>query len=328
MDLLFFFLLALTIFFTLLVAGGLIYFGVKYRRRHPDEIPVQTTGNSRIEIGGMTVLLGLSMIAFFWGAWLYVDLARPPTESLEVFVIGKKWMWKYEYADGQQTINDLYVPVGQPIKLTMTSQDVIHSYFVPAFRVKQDVVPGRYTTLWFEPTKTGTFHMFCTEYCGTNHSRMVGSVIVMEPSEYEAWLAGGATEGSSVDVGEQLFGTLGCAGCHRMDGQGPGPSLVGIFGEQVELDNGQVVTADATYIRTSILDPTAQLVAGYQAIMPTYEGQVSEEQLLQLVTYIQSLGTDDAAGEMEGNNVEAGEGDEEQTGSEPMPQATPGNDSP
>ncbi|MBA3531496.1 MAG: cytochrome c oxidase subunit II [Ardenticatenales bacterium] len=285
-DLLFLFLLVLTIFFTALVAVGIVYFAVRYRRRHADEIPPQTTGNTRIEVGGMVGLLGLSMVAFFWGAWLFVDLQQPPANTLEIYVIAKKWMWKYEYADGQQSINDLYVPVGQPVKLTMTSQDVIHSYFVPAFRVKQDVLPGRYTTLWFEATETGTYHLFCAEYCGTNHSRMVGSVIVMEPAEYEQWLAGGS--GASAD-GEELFTSLGCASCHQTSGQGPGPSLVGVFGETVTLQGGETIEADATYIRTSILDPTAHVVEGFEPIMPTYEGQVTEEQLLRLLNYIQSL---------------------------------------
>ncbi len=166
-DLLYFFLSGLTIFFTVLIAALIIYFSIKYRRRHPDEIPVQIHGSNRLEIAWTVPLFGLAMVAFFWGAWLYVELYTPPDDSLEIYVIGKQWMWKYQHPDGQQEINDLHVPVGRPVKLTMTSQDVIHSYFVPAFRVKSDVLPGRYTSIWFEATKTGTFHMFCTEYCGT-----------------------------------------------------------------------------------------------------------------------------------------------------------------
>jgi cytochrome c oxidase subunit 2 len=191
--------------------------------------------------------------------------------------------------DGQREINELHVPVGQPVKLTMISQDVIHSFFVPAFRVKQDVLPGRYTTVWFEATKPGRYHLFCTEYCGTQHSGMIGSVVVMEPAQYQAWLSGGGGEGSLAQSGEKLFQDLACNTCHRADSGARGPDLAGVFGTQVTLQGGQKLVADEAYIRESILNPQAKIVMGFQPIMPTFQGQVSEEGLMQLVAYIKSL---------------------------------------
>lgn len=299
-DLLYFWMIALTIFFVVLIAGLILVFTIRYRRRNEAEVPQQISGSTRLEIGGMIPLLGLALVTFFWGAWLYMDLSQPPQDALEVYVIGKQWMWKTYHPDGQQEINELHVPVGRPVKLTMTSQDVIHSFFIPAMRVKQDVLPGRYTTLWFEATQTGVFHLFCTEYCGTDHAGMVGSVTVLDEAGYQDWLAGEGSDpvgmGSTQDEGQALFADLGCAGCHRMDGTGPGPNLVGIFGETVPLEDGGTAVVDENYIRESILDPQAQIHEGYQPIMPTYEGQVTEEQILQLITYIRSLGTDTQQG--------------------------------
>ena len=298
-DLLFGFMTLLTCFFVVVIGGLVVYFAFKYHRRSEDEIPKQISGSTRLEIGWTVPLLGLAMVAFFWGATLYIDLSRPPEGALEIFVIGKQWMWKLQHPDGQQEINELHVPVGRPVKLTMTSQDVIHSFFIPAFRVKQDVLPGRYTTLWFEATQTGVFHLFCAEYCGTEHAGMVGSVIVMSEGDYQEWLTGERNEAagtSPVEAGQQLFAQIGCEGCHRLEGDGPGPSLVGAFGEPVPLENGDTVTFDENYIRESILDPMAKIHDGYPPIMPTYEGQLSEEELIQLVTYIRSLGTEETAG--------------------------------
>jgi cytochrome c oxidase subunit 2 len=225
---------------------------------------------------------------------------RMPAEALDIYVVGKQWMWKFQHTTGQREINELHVPVGRKIKLTMTTEDVIHSFFVPAFRTKTDVVPGRYTYLWFQATKPGRYHLFCTEYCGTNHSGMTGSIVVMEPTEYDEWLSGGANQQSPVAAGQQLFQTLGCASCHSEGGQGGrGAPLAGIFGKQVALANGQTVTADDAYLRESILNPQAKLVAGYGPIMPTFQGQVSEEQLLQLVTYIKSLSPAQTGGGIE-----------------------------
>ncbi|MBO0721863.1 MAG: c-type cytochrome, partial [Blastocatellia bacterium] len=195
---------------------------------------------------------------------------------------------------GQREINELHVPVGRRIKLTMTSEDVIHSYFIPAFRTKTDVIPGRATTSWFEPTKTGTYHLFCAEYCGTNHSGMIGKVIVMEPADYQAWLAGGPREASPATAGANLFASLGCNTCHKEESGGRGPRLVGAYGTQVKLNNGTTVTMDENYIRESILTPTAKVVDGFQPIMPTFQGQVSDEQIMQIIAYIKSIGPKNA----------------------------------
>src|SRR5262249_30075724 len=201
----------------------------------------------------------------------------------------KQWMWKFQHLDGQREINELHVPVGRPIKLITTSEGVIHSFFVPAFRVKADVIPGRYVNLWFQPTTPGRYHLFCAEYCGTRHSGMVGEVIVMEPNEYEAWLSGGARAGTLASEGQKLFADLACNTCHRPDAQGRGRVLDGLFGKTATLQSGQTVTVDEAYIRESIVNPTAKVASGFQPIMPTFQGQVNEEQLLELVEYVKSL---------------------------------------
>jgi cytochrome c oxidase subunit 2 len=197
-------------------------------------------------------------------------------------------MWKVEHAEGQREINELHVPVGRNVKLIMTSQDVIHSFYVPAFRMKQDVLPGRYTVEWFRATKPGTYHLFCAEYCGTQHSGMIGSIIVLDPAQYEAWMSGGTT-GPLSATGEKIFAELGCVTCHRSDIQGRGPNLHGVFGKPVQLEDGRIVTADENYVRESILDPGAKVVKGFKPVMPTFQGLVSEEQLNALVAYVKSL---------------------------------------
>ena len=201
-------------------------------------------------------------------------------------MVGKQWMWKLQHPEGVEEINELHVPVNRPIKLTMTSEDVIHDFSVPAFRLKKDVVPGMYTTLWFQATKTGSFHLFCDQYCGTNHSLMRGEVIVMEPTEYEQWLSGGIRGGTMAQSGAKLYDQLACITCH---GTGRGPSLNGIYGKPVKLTDGKTVVADDAYLRESVLYPSAKIVEGYTPIMPTFKGQVTEEQLLQLIAYIKSL---------------------------------------
>jgi len=229
---------------------------------------------------------------------------RVPPGAMEVYVVGKRWMWKTQHMTGQREINELHVPIGIPVKLTMTSEDVIHSFFIPAFRVKQDAVPGRYTTAWFEATKAGEYHLFCAEYCGTKHSQMIGSIKVMEPGAFQTWLAGG-TAGSPAQEGEKLFQSLACITCHRADSQGRGPRLEGLFGKTVRLTGGATVVADADYIRESILNPTAKVVDGYQPIMPTFQGLVSEEGVMQLIAYIQSLqqpGTETTVAPVAGGN--------------------------
>jgi cytochrome c oxidase subunit 2 len=195
-------------------------------------------------------------------------------------------MWKLQHAEGVEEINELHVPVNRPIKLTMTSEDVIHDFAVPAFRIKKDVVPGMYTTLWFQATKTGSFHLYCDQYCGTNHSLMKGYVIVMKPTDYEQWLSGGIRGETMAQAGARLYEQLACITCH---GTGKGPPFAGLYGKPVRLTNGETLVADDAYLRHCILYPTDRVVEGYQPIMPTFKGQVTEEQLLQLIAYIKSL---------------------------------------
>jgi len=230
----------------------------------------------------------IPMVIFFWGASIFFTISRPPDNALEIYVVAKQWMWKLQHMEGQREINELHVPLGRDVRLRMTSEDVIHSFYVPVFRVKQDVLPGRYTQIWFHPTKTGKYHLFCAEYCGTKHSGMIGWVYVLEPTEYQSWLSGGAGEGSLASRGETLFQDLACTNCHKADGTGRRPSLVGLFGKTVEIERGQTITVDEAYLRESILSPQAKVAAGYQPIMPTFQGLVSEDQLLQLIEYIKS----------------------------------------
>jgi cytochrome c oxidase subunit 2 len=288
-DALFYFLVAVTVFFAALIFFMIVVFAVKYRRRSEDERPRPIEGNFWLEILWSAIPLGLTMVMFVWGAIIYFDIYNPPNDALEIGIVGRQWMWKAQHAEGQREINELHVPVGQAVKLTMTSEDVIHDVFLPAFRIKQDVLPGRYTTLWFQATKAGEYPLFCAQYCGTQHSGMVGRVVVLEPAEFEKWLRGGATGVSTIDQGASLFKRFGCETCHGAGGTSQGPSLAGLFGKTVKLQEGTTVTADENYIRESILDPRAKIVAGYQPIMPTFKGLVSEEGLLQLIAYIKSL---------------------------------------
>ena len=291
-DALFYFLCGLSIVFVALIAGLIIYFMVSYRRRRPDEVPPHVHGSLVLEAVWSVIPFGLAMFVFFWGASIYAALNRPPDDALDVHVVGHQWMWKMQHMEGRQEINQLHVPVGRPIRITMTAEDVIHSFYVPAFRVKQDAVPGRYTTLWFEATKPGTYHLFCAEYCGTLHSGMIGSVIAMEPAAFQAWLAGGPEGGAAVPVvtaGEAVFQAQGCASCHSGDSSARGPALAGLFGSTVRLRDGRSVVADDAYLRESIVRPQAKVVAGYEPLMPTYEGLIGEEDLMRLVAYVKSL---------------------------------------
>jgi cytochrome c oxidase subunit II len=289
-DLLYFFLIALTAAFSIAIAVAIVYFAIKYRRRSESEIPESIEGALKLEIAWTVIPFIISMFIFAWGAKLYYQMYTPPSEALEIFITGKQWMWRAQHPDGMREINELHIPVGRRIKLTMTSEDVIHSFFIPAFRTKTDVIPGRLTMSWFQPTKVGTYHLFCAEYCGTQHSGMIGKITVMEPADYQAWLGGGTKETSPVAAGQNLFASLACNTCHREESGGRGPKLVEVYGTQVKLNNGTTVTVNDDYIRESILNPTAKIVDGYQAIMPTFQGQVSEEQILQLIAYIKSIG--------------------------------------
>ncbi len=289
-DALYFYLTGVTIFFTLLISGVLIFFVIRYRRRSPFEIPRPVAGSHKLETIWTVIPLIIAMSFFVWGTKVYFEQARTPKLATEIYVVGKQWMWKVQHSTGQREINELHVPKGRKIRLIMTSEDTIHSYFIPAFRIKSDVLPGRYTEQWFEATKTGTFHLFCAEYCGMNHSGMIGSVIVMEPREFDNWLAGNGGNQTPAVAGQQLYQSLGCASCHGVNGEGGrGPTLAGLFGSQTPLTNGQSVVADEGYIRESIVNPQAKIVAGFTPIMPTFQGQVSEDQLLQILAFIKSL---------------------------------------
>jgi cytochrome c oxidase subunit 2 len=310
-----------TIFFTLLIAVMITFFVVRYRRRTAREIPRPIAGSIKLEAMWTIVPFLIAMTMFVWGAKVYFAQYRMPTGALDVYVVGKQWMWKFQHTTGQREINELHIPVGRKVKLTMTTEDVIHSFFVPAFRTKMDVVPGKYTYMWFDATKPGRYHLFCAEYCGTNHSGMGGWIVVMQPADYDNWLAGNLNQESPVAAGQRLFTeTLGCASCHKEDGTGGrGPALMGLLGSSVRLEGGQTVTADESYIRESILNPRAKLVAGFQPIMPTFQGQVSEEQLLQLITYIKSLSPGKSSGlettaPARSNNPQTGPATPEATG--------------
>ena len=289
-DALYFYLSGVTLFFTLLISGVLIFFVIRYRRRTPYEIPRPVAGSHKLETLWTIIPFMIAMTMFGWGARLYFEQYKPPQNAIEVYVVGKQWMWKLQHATGQREINELHVPVGRKIKLIMTSEDVIHDFFVPAFRTKADVVPGRYTTLWFEATTPGKYHLFCAEYCGMNHSGMTGSIYVMEPREFDNWLSGSTGTTSPAAAGQQLFQTLGCASCHGGNGEGGrGPTLAGLFARNTPLEGGQTIKADEAYVRESILNPGAKIVAGFQPIMPTFQGQVTEDQLVQLIAFIKSL---------------------------------------
>ena len=288
-DHLFFFLIAVSAFFVVLIASLIVFFAIRYRRRAVNEVGRKVVPSLALELAWTIIPLCLGLVMFGWGARLYFTETRPPGETLDIYVVAKQWMFKFQHLDGRREIDELHVPAGHSVRLTATSEDVIHSFYVPAFRLKADILPGRYTTLWFDATRVGRYHLFCSEYCGTRHSAMTGTIVVMTPTDYQAWLAGGKEDVPLAAQGQKAFQDLSCSTCHRPDGQGRGPSLEGVYGSKVLLSTGQTVLADDAYVRESILSPTAKIVAGYQPIMPTFQGLVSEEQLLALIEYVKSL---------------------------------------
>ena len=279
MDHLYFFITAVTLFFSALIFLVIFYLMIRYRRRSPDERPKAIDGSLPLEVLWTSIPTVIVAGIFVWSSTLYFRNAEPPPGAMEIFVTGKQWMWKIEHPEGQREINELHVPLGRPVKLTMTSEDVIHDFFVPAFRVKKDVLPGRYTSLWFEPTKLGTFHLFCAQYCGAFHAGMIGSVIVVEPDEYERWLAGGVQGETMEAAGAKVFQQNGCVTCHIADGSGLGPSFLGVYGRPVRLTGGQTVTADDAYLRECILTPSDNRFLGFKPVMPSFQGQLTEEQI-------------------------------------------------
>ena len=288
-DALYFFMVGLGVFFSLLIAGLIVYYALKFHRRSPRAIGEQSRGNLTLELTWTVIPLLITLVIFVWGADLYFAMSRPPDDALNIYVVAKQWMWKFQHLDGAREINELHVPADRDVRLIATSEDVIHDWFVPAFRVKADVIPGRYVNIWFRATKPGRYHLFCAEYCGTRHSGMTGEVVVMKPRDYQTWLSGGETGTSLAEAGERLFVDLACNTCHRPDSQGRGPVLNGLLGKTVMLQSGEMIVADEAYLRESILNPATKITAGYQPIMPTFQGLVTEEQVLEIIEYVKSL---------------------------------------
>lgn len=289
-DALYFYLIAISAFFTIGIVAAIIYFFIVYREKEKYATGAEIHGSITLETVWSIIPFVISMTVFLGGAVVYYNQYRPPADTTEIYVVGKQWMWKFQHGTGQREINELHVPVGTNIKLTMTTEDVLHDVYIPAFRTKADVIPGRYTTIWFNATKPGKYHLFCAEYCGLNHSGMGGWVYVMEQRDFDNWLSGNVSGQTPVQAGQDLFrNKLGCASCHEGGASQRGAHLEGVYGTDVKLTTGQTVKADDEYIRNSILNPSSQIVEGYQPIMPTFKGQVTEEQLVSLVAYIKSL---------------------------------------
>jgi len=293
-DILFYAWLALAGVVTVAVLFLIVWFAVKYRhgsganRALPPDAALRRR-NHRIEAAWIVTPLLLFMVMFGWAAVLYYAHAAAPANATEIYVVGKQWMWKLEHVGGQREIDELHVPVGRPVKLIMTSQDVIHSFFMPVFRIKQDVLPGRYTMLWFTATKPGDYHLFCSQYCGTEHAQMIGHVVVMEPAAFERWLESGNASQSMAQEGAARFRQYGCSGCHGPSASVHAPKLEGLFGRRVQLADGTSTIADERYIHDSVMLPRKDVVAGYEPIMPSFQGQIAEDDLLDIVEYIKSL---------------------------------------
>ena len=288
-DALYFFILATSAFFAAVVAIAVIYFGIRYHKKHDGEVGARIEGSLPLELLWSVIPTIIAMVMFGWGASVFYHLRRPPAEAMHIYAVGKQWMWKFQHLEGQREINELHIPAGQPIKITISSEDVLHSLYFPAFRTKMDAIPGRYTELWFEAQTPGQYHIFCAEYCGTNHSGMIGTVTVLEPAQYQAWLQGGGMEGTLAQRGAKLFNDLACSTCHLDTGQGRGPSLKDIIGKTVELQNGSSVMVDEAYLRESIVNSQAKIVNGFQPLMPTFQGLISEENLVALIEHVKSL---------------------------------------
>ena len=291
-DHLCFFLLGFSELSLALVFLPMLFFLVKYRRGKKANRRDARLPEMKVEITWTVIPIFLVTGMFAWAAQIFFNEEVPPANTLEINVVGKQWMWKIQHQEGNREINELHLPVDRAVKLTLASEDVIHSFYVPAFRIKQDVVPGRFTTEWFQPTRIGTYRFYCSEYCGADHSKMMGTVFVMSAADYENWLARGAQKNSLAQSGENLFRQLGCSGCHVNSNAIHAPPLEGLYEKPVPLSDGTFVRADDKYIRDSILLPASQIVAGYQPLMPTYNGHISEEQLLQLIAYLKSIGNE------------------------------------
>ena len=288
-DALYAFLLIISGVITVIIAGLIVFYAIKYRRGSPADRSVKQTHFLLMELSWIVVPFVLTMVMFFWGARLFFQQTRPPSDATEINCVARQWMWKFQHPQGKSETNELHVPLGQAVKVRLISEDVIHSFYVPAFRIKQDVLPGRYTQAWFRPTKPGIYHLFCAEYCGAKHSGMIGAVHVLEPRAYQTWLSG--VQGlTSAEAGRELFVQFRCNSCHQGGGTtSRGPPLENLFGRPVKLTDGTTVIADEAYLRESILKPNAKIVAGYQPMMPMYDGIIGEEGILQLIAEIRSL---------------------------------------
>ncbi|WP_165250330.1 cytochrome c oxidase subunit II [Paludisphaera soli] len=292
LDALMLFEVGVLIFFSLLIGVLVVGFGIRFRRGNAVDRSNPPTHSQSMEVVWIVIPMILSILMYAWSTQLFFDLYEAPADAAQVDVVGKQWMWYLQHPQGRSETNELHVPLGRPVKLNMTSQDVIHSFFIPAFRIKQDVLPGRYTSLWFQPSKVGVYDLFCTEYCGTNHSNMIGKVYVMEPADYEAWLSEKGVGPSQAEEGERLFVQHHCAGCHRGSQTVHAPKLEGVYGKPVPIQDGKdvrFVTADDRYIRDSILLPQGEVVAGYEPIMPSFKDQINEPDLLKIIAYIKSI---------------------------------------
>ena len=287
-DALYVFLLLMTVFGTAFVAALLLVFSIRYRREK-NPVATQIEGSTLLEATWTIIPLAIFLVTFVWGALLYFRIYNPPTNALNIYVVGKQWMWKAEHPGGQHEINALHVPMGKPVQLTMISQDVFHSFSIPDFRIKREVIPGRYSTVWFEATQAGTFHLFCTQYCGTQHSGMIGTITVLSPDDYKKWLQQSTSGMSLAQNGERLFASMGCNSCHSGNAAARGPNLAGVYGAKLTLTDGSQVLVNDAYLRDSILNPSQHVTAGFAPIMPTYQGQISEDGLIDLVEYIKNM---------------------------------------
>jgi cytochrome c oxidase subunit 2 len=290
MDALYFFLLLITVVGMTLVGALVVGFSLRYRRER-NLVATQVEGSTLLEATWTIIPLALFLVCFVWGALLYFRIYNPPANSMNIYVVGKQWMWKAEHPGGQHEINSLHVPTGRPVQLTMISQDVFHSYSIPEFRVKREVIPGRYTTVWFNATDPGTYHLFCTQYCGTAHSAMIGDVVAMTPEDYEKWAQQSTSGMSLAQNGERLFASMGCNACHNGTAAARGPNLAGVYGSKLTLTNGSEVLVNEAYLRDAILNPSQHVTAGFAPIMPTYQGQISEDGLIDIVEYLKTLQT-------------------------------------
>jgi cytochrome c oxidase subunit 2 len=289
-DALYFFLVGMTLVGLILVGILVIGFSIRYRKSvHP--VATQIEGSTLLEATWTIIPLAIFLVTFVWGALLYFRIYNPPANSMNIYVVGKQWMWKAEHPGGQHEINALHVPIGRPVQLTMISQDVFHSFSIPDFRVKREVIPGRYSTVWFEATEAGTYHIFCTQYCGTKHSAMIGEVTAMTPEDYDKWTQESTSGTSLAQNGERLFASMECTACHNGSSTARGPNLAGVYGSKLTLTNGQQVVVNDAYLRDAILNPSQHVTAGFAPIMPTYQGQISEDGLIDLVEYIKTLNT-------------------------------------